>query len=159
FSGGEPTARRDLPALVSHASKAGLYGNLITAGVLLDAARLAALADAGLEHVQLSFQASTAGLGDRIGGFAGRHARQLEVARLVGKAGLALTVNLVVHRQNLDHLEAMLAMAVELGAGRIEVAHVQYHGWALVNRPALMPTRDQVDRATATVEAARARLK
>ena len=75
------------------------------------------------------------------------------------EAGLPLTVNLVVHRQNLDHLEAMLAMAVELGAQRVEVAHVQYYGWALKNRAALMPTRDQLDRATATVEAARARLK
>ena len=139
FSGGEPTARRDLTALVAHANKAGLYGNLITSGVLLDAARLAALVEAGLEHVQLSFQDSTSGIADHIGGFKGGHARKLEVARLVREAGLPLTVNLVVHRQNLDHLEAMLALAVELGAQRVEVAHVQYYGWALTNRAALMP--------------------
>jgi pyrroloquinoline quinone biosynthesis protein E len=159
FSGGEPMVRRDLPVLVAEASKAGLYGNLITAGVLLDAARLAALVEAGLEHVQISFQGNDAGLGDHVGGFAGGHAKKLAAARLVRQAGLPLTVNLVVHRQNLDHLDAMLAMAVELGARRVEVAHVQYHGWALVNRPALMPTRSQLDRATATVEATRARLK
>jgi len=159
FSGGEPTVRRDLPILVAEASKAGLYGNLITSGVLLDAARLAALVEAGLEHVQISFQGSDAGFGDHVGGFAGGHAKKLEAARLVCQAGLPLTVNLVVHRQNLDHLDAMLAMAVELGARRVEVAHVQYHGWALVNRPALMPTRSQLDRATATVEEARVRLK
>src|SRR5262249_59958913 len=84
---------------------------------------------------------SDAGFGDHVGGFAGGHARKLDTARLVRQAGLPLTVNLVVHRQNLDHLDAMLAMAVELGARRVEVAHVQYHGWALGNRPALMPTR------------------
>jgi PqqA peptide cyclase len=159
FSGGEPTVRRDLPVLVAAASKAGLYGNLITSGVLLDAAGLAALVDAGLEHVQISFQDNDAGFGDRVGGFAGGHIRKLEAAGLVRQAGLPLTVNLVVHRRNLDHLDAMLAMAAELGARRVEVAHVQYHGWALVNRRALMPTRSQLDRATATVEAARARLR
>jgi pyrroloquinoline quinone biosynthesis protein E len=159
FSGGEPTARRDLPALVAHANKAGLYGNLITSGVLLDGRRLATLVEAGLEHVQLSFQSSATSVADHIGGFKGGHAKKLEVARLVREAGLPLTVNLVVHRQNLDQLEAMLALAVQLGAQRVEVAHVQYYGWALMNRAALMPTRDQLDRATAMVEAARTRLK
>ena len=159
FSGGEPTARRDLAALIGHATAAGLYGNLITSAVLLDAARIAAFAAAGLRHVQISFQDSAADGADRIGGFAGGHVKKLAAARLVRDAGLALTVNLVVHRHNLDHLEALLAMAVELGAGRIEVAHVQYHGWALANRAALMPTRTQVEQAGANVAAARERLK
>jgi pyrroloquinoline quinone biosynthesis protein E len=159
FSGGEPTARRDLVALVTHATKVGLYSNLITSGVLLDADRIDALAKAGLEHVQISFQDSHEANADRIGGYAGGHVRKLATARMVREAGLALTVNLVVHRQNVDNLEAMIAMAVELGCGRIEVAHVQYYGWALKNRAALMPTRAQLEAATATVVAARQRLK
>ena len=159
FSGGEPTVRRDLAALIKHATEAGFYSNLITAGVLLDAARLGTLVDAGLEHVQLSFQDSEAQGSDRIGGYRGGHEKKLEVAKLVRAAGLPLTLNLVVHRQNLDHLEDLLAMAVELDAQRVEIAHVQYYGWALKNRKALMPTRAQLERATATVEAARERLK
>jgi PqqA peptide cyclase len=159
FSGGEPTARRDLVDLVRHAHDAEIYTNLITAGVLLDADRLRELKEAGLDHVQLSFQDSEAEGGDRIGGFKGGHAKKLAVARLIREAGLPLTLNLVVHRQNLHHLEALLAMAIDLDAQRVEIAHVQYYGWALKNRAALMPTRAQLEQATAVVEAARIRLK
>ncbi len=159
FSGGEPTVRRDLEELVRHARAAGLYTNLITAGVLLDAARLQALIAAGLDHVQLSFQDSRPEGGDRIGGYRGGHARKLAVARMVREAGLPLTLNLVMHRQNLDHLPELLDMAVALDAHRVEVAHVQYYGWALKNRAALMPTRAQLERATATVAEARKRLE
>ncbi|MHB1060018.1 MAG: pyrroloquinoline quinone biosynthesis protein PqqE [Rhodanobacter sp.] len=159
FSGGEPTARRDLVELVAHARAAGLYTNLITAGVLLDAERLAVLKAAGLDHVQLSFQDSEAASADRIGGYKGGHEKKLVVARQIREAGLPLTLNLVVHRQNLHHLDALLAMAVELDAHRVEIAHVQYYGWALKNRAALMPTRAQLEQATKTVEAARVELK
>lgn len=159
FSGGEPTARRDLEDLVACAAGRGLYTNLITSGVLLSQARIAALAAARLDHVQLSFQDSGPVGGDRIGGYRGGHAKKREVARWIRAAGLPLTVNAVVHRQNLGHLEAIIEMAVELDAGRLEVAHVQYYGWALVNRQALIPTREQLERATELVAAARERLK
>jgi len=159
FSGGEPAARKDLETLVAHASRLGLYSNLITSAVLLDRPRLQALVAAGLNHVQISFQAHDPANADHIGGFAGGHARKLEIAGYVRDAGLPLTVNAVMHRQNLDELDAVIAMAVRLGARRLEVAHVQYYGWALKNRAALMPTRAQLERATATVEAARTRLK
>ena len=159
FSGGEPTARRDLEELVGHASGLGLYTNLITAGVLLDEARIAALAAAGLDHVQLSFQDSEALNANRIGGFTGGHEKKLEVARLVRAAGLPLTVNAVVHRQNLAHIDDIIDMAVGLDAGRLEVAHVQYYGWALRNRAAFLPTRAQLDATTAAVERARERLR
>jgi pyrroloquinoline quinone biosynthesis protein E len=159
FSGGEPLARRDLVALVGHATKAGIYGNLITSGIGLDAARMAALVGAGLEHVQLSLQDADPAQGDRIAGLAGAQAQKRQAARLVIEAGLPLTVNVVVHRQNLDRLGDMIELALTLGADRLEVAHVQYYGWALRNRAALLPSREQLDRATANVEAARARLK
>jgi PqqA peptide cyclase len=157
FSGGEPTARRDLEQLVKRAADCGLYTNLITSGVLLDQARLMRLAEAGLEHVQLSFQDSHEAGADRIAGFAG-HRKKVETAGMIRAAGLPLTANFVVHRQNLGNLESMIALGVELGAERIELAHVQYYGWALRNRPALIPTREDLARATAVVEAARARL-
>jgi PqqA peptide cyclase len=159
FSGGEPTARTDLEQLVAGASRLGLYTNLITSGVLLNEAKIAAFAKAGLEHVQLSFQDAEAAGGDRIGGYKGGHERKIQVARLVRKAGLPLTLNLVVHRHNLDHLEDMIEMAVDLDAHRVEIAHVQYYGWGLTNRAALMPTRKQVENATAVVNEARERLK
>ena len=158
FSGGEPLVRRDLRDLVRHATEAGLYGNLITSGIRLDAARLAELVEAGLEHVQLSIQDSDMANGDRIAGLAGAQEVKRRVARRVREAGLPLTVNAVVHRQNLDRLDEIIHLAVALGADRLEVAHVQYYGWALRNRTALLPSRDQLDAATATVETARARL-
>ncbi len=159
FSGGEPTVRRDLAALVRHASSVGLYSNLITSGVLTHPAQFDALVEAGLEHVQLSIQDADAANGDRIAGLAGAQAKKRAFAALVRQAGLPLTINAVVHRQNLENLPRMIDLAVELGAARMEVAHVQYYGWALVNRDALLPTREQLDAATATVEAARSRLK
>ncbi len=159
FSGGEPTARKDLLELVRHAAACGLYSNLITSGVMLDAASLAALADAGLDHVQLSFQDADATQADRMGGYRNGHARKLVVARQIREAGLPLTANFVVHRQNLDRLPEMLALGQELGASRIEVAHVQYYGWGLVNRAALMPSRAQLEQANASVAQARAELR
>ncbi|MBB6253689.1 pyrroloquinoline quinone biosynthesis protein PqqE [Nitrospirillum iridis] len=159
FSGGEPTARKDLPELVRHAASLGLYTNLITSGVLLDGPSLALLADAGLDHVQLSFQDVEVESAERIGGMPGAQARKLALARLVTDAGLPLTLNFVVHRQNLDRLPRMIALGLELSAARIEVAHVQYYGWSLMNRDALLPSRQQLERATAEVDAARLRLK
>jgi len=159
FSGGEPLARVDLPELVAHAAAAGLYANLITSGVMLDTPLAAILAEAGLEHVQISFQDVDAAAGECIGGLQGAHARKLAAARCVAQAGLALTVNAVIHRHNAERVEAMIGLALELGAGRIEVAHVQYYGWGLKNRAALLPSRAQLEQTTAVVAAARERLR
>lgn len=159
FSGGEPTARKDLPALVKRAAERQLYSNLITSAVLLDERRVQELADAGLDHVQISFQDIQAANADRIAGYKGGHERKLSVARMVAQAGLPLTLNFVVHRQNTGSVPAMIQMGLDFGAGRIEIAHVQYYGWGLVNRAALLPTREQLHAVTAEVEAARVRLK
>jgi pyrroloquinoline quinone biosynthesis protein E len=159
FSGGEPMARRDLLGLIGAASECGLYSNLITSGVLGGEREITSFAGAGLKHVQLSFQDFASDNGDRIAGLAGAHGRKKAFAATVRAAGLPLTVNMVVHRQNLAGLPRMIDMAVELGARRMEVAHVQYYAWALANRIALLPSRQQLDEATETVEAARERLK
>jgi pyrroloquinoline quinone biosynthesis protein E len=159
FSGGEPTLRRDLPELIAHAVARGQYTNLITAAVLLDESKLASLVEAGLDHIQISVQDSDPVNADRSGGYKGGHAKKRAVARMVREAGLPLTINAVMHRQNLDRLAEIIELAVELGAKRLEVAHTQYYGWALPNRTALMPTREQAERSIALVEAARERLK
>ncbi len=159
FSGGEPLVRRDLATLVGHARAAGLYTNLITSAVLLDEKRLLALKQAGLEHVQISFQDTEPANADRIAGYDGGHEKKLAAARMVRAAGLALTLNAVMHRQNLVHLPAMIELALDLGAGRLEIAHVQYYGWALANRPSLIPGREDVRAAVVLVAAARERLK
>ena len=155
FSGGEPTARKDLERLVAHAAGAGLYANLITSAVLLDRDRLERLRDAGLQHVQIGFQDTVADQAERISGYPGGHARKLAVARDVTGLGLALTVNAIVQRHNIDRVDSFIDLALELKAGRIEIANVQYYGWALKNRAALMPTHAQLLRMD---EAVRARL-
>jgi pyrroloquinoline quinone biosynthesis protein E len=159
LSGGEPASRRDLEALVAAARAAGLYTNLITSGIGLTRRRLEALEAAGLDHVQLSLQGIGAALADRIGGYRGGFARKMEVAGWIRERGLPLTLNAVMHRQNFHDLDATIALAVEMGARRIEVATVQFHGWAAQNRRALMPTREQAREAAATVSQARERLK
>jgi len=158
FSGGEPMARRDLVTLVRHAAAAGLYTNIITSGVLLSDAAMANLLAAGIDHIQLSFQDSGAGEADRFGGYRGGHAKKLEAARRIREAGLPLTANFVVHRQNVERVDDMIALGEELGAERIEIAHVQYYGWALLNRNALLPSREQLERTNVIVAAARTRL-
>ncbi|MBB3609580.1 pyrroloquinoline quinone biosynthesis protein PqqE [Rhizobium sp. BK602] len=155
LSGGEPAARRDLAALTEAAASLGLYTNLITSGIGLTQPRIVELADAGLDHIQLSIQGSTPEMADHVGDYKGGYARKLAVAGWVRETGIPLTVNAVCHKQNMDQIGDMIATAVELGARRIEVATVQFHGWAEKNRMALMPTREQVKRATALVEAAR----
>jgi pyrroloquinoline quinone biosynthesis protein E len=159
LSGGEPTVRRDLEQIVAQAAKVGLYSNLITAGVLLTRARLEALVAHGLDHVQVSIQDTDAANADRIAHYKGGHNKKLEVAGWVRALGLPLTLNAPVHRQNIASLPAIVDLAVRLGAQRLEVAHVQYYGWALENRRALMPTRDQVLGSAEFVAAAQERLK
>lgn len=151
LSGGEPASRRDLVELVAAARKAGLYTNLITSGIGLTEKRLHALDDAGLDHVQLSLQGVTAAMADRIGGYNGGFERKMHVAEVIANIGFPLTLNAVMHRANLDDLSATIDMAQRLGARRIEIACVQFQGWALRNRPSLQPSRAQVDAAKATV--------
>ena len=157
LSGGEPAARRDLPEIVKAARDAGLYSNLITSGVGLTPQTLAALADAGLDHVQVSMQDSEQGSADHIAGYEGASARKRAIAGEVVRLGLPLTINLVVHRANVGRIEPMVELALSLGASRVEIAHVQYYGWAMKNRAALMPSKAQVDEAVRQVEMLRAR--
>ena len=152
LSGGEPAARRDLEEIVKAARDASLYTNLITSAVGLTSERLNALADAGLDHVQISIQDNEAESADHIAGYKGAFACKSALAAEIVKLGLPLTVNVVVHRANIGRVEAMVELALSLGAGRVEIAHVQYYGWALKNRAALMPTREQVEQAVADVE-------
>jgi PqqA peptide cyclase len=137
---------------VEHCAKLELYTNLITSGVMLDEKKLSTLIDAGLDHVQLSLQDVDPVNADTIAGFKGGHKKKLALGRHVVAKGLPLTVNAVVHRKNIHSIEATVDLAIEMGARRIEVAHVQYYGWALINRAALMPTRQQVLDAAKLVE-------
>ena len=145
--------------LVSAARDAGLYTNLITSGIGLTPRRLKAMEDAGLDHIQLSVQGVNARIADRIGGYKGGFERKMHVAEHIAEMGFPLTLNAVMHRENLDDLPATIQMAQRLGARRIEVACVQFQGWALRNRAALQPEREQVDRAKKIVAEARESLK
>ncbi|MFL5087919.1 MAG: pyrroloquinoline quinone biosynthesis protein PqqE, partial [Xanthobacteraceae bacterium] len=157
LSGGEPAARRDLVEITAAARAAGLYTNLITSAVGLTAKTLAALYEAGLDHVQISIQDSAPASADKIAGYRGAYERKRAAAAEVVRLGLPLTVNAVMHRANIDRVADMVELALALGASRVEIAHVQYYGWALKNRAALMPTPEQVERAARAVEELRVR--
>lgn len=159
LSGGEPAARDDLEVLIAGAARAGLYTNLVTSGIGLGVARVAALAEAGLDHVQLSVQGPDAALSDAVGGLAGAFETKRAVAAAITAAGLPLTVNAVLHRGNLDRVAEIVALAEGFGARRLELAHTQYHGWAARNRSALMPSRAQAKAAAEVAATARARLR
>lgn len=156
LTGGEPSARRDLAAIVRSGAEAGLYTHLVTAGVPLTPAALALLRDAGLRSVQLSVQDATAAASDRIAGTESFE-RKLSIARATRELGLALTLNVVLHRENLANVGALIALARRLDADRLELANAQYDGWALLNRDALLPTREQLEAASQVVAEERAR--
>jgi PqqA peptide cyclase len=157
FSGGEPLARRDLAELIREARETNLYTNLITSAIGLDDDRVRGLRVAGLDSIQLSFQSDEPSLADEIAG-ARAHERKLEVAAKIRAAGIPLSLNFVIHRRNIDRLRQMIALAEALGAERVELANVQFYGWAFRNRAALLPTREQVNRARDIATAAKARL-
>ena len=157
FSGGEPLARRDLVELIRAARDAKLYTNLITSGIGLDEDRVCELRDAGLDSIQLSFQSDESCLADKIAG-ARAHEHKLDVAAKIRAAGIPLSLNFVIHRQNIGRLPEMITLSETLGADRVELANVQFYGWAFSNRAALLPTREQVDRARDIAIAAKARL-
>ncbi len=153
LSGGEPLVRKDLEELVAHARGEGLYSTLVTSALGLTRKRAEGLKAAGIDHVQISFQDTDAANADRIAGIKlGR--QKTDAAKLVKDLDLAFSVNVVLHRGNLDRLAEIIEMAASLGADRLECANTQYYGWAFKNRDMLMPTRDQVERSRAIAEAA-----
>ena len=158
LSGGEPLKRRNLVEITRTASEMGLYTNLITSALGLSSRRAEQLRSAGLDHVQISIQADEPALSDRIAGTPS-FGRKLAAARLVKELGWPLTLNVVLHRHNINRVGRILDLAEELGADRIELANTQYYGWAWRNRDALLPNRAQLERAEAVVRAAHARLK
>lgn len=143
LSGGEPALRQDLEQIVAYCREAGIYSNLITAGINIDAARLDRLQQAGLDHVQLSLQGADEKTSFRVCGMKNAIEKKLSFARAVNRRDIPLTINVVFHRQNIEQIPELLELAVNLNAERIEVAHTQYYGWALKNRAALMPSWEQ----------------
>lgn len=157
ISGGEPLLRKDLETLVAHARGLGFYTNLLTSGLGLGAERLGRLREAGLDHVQISFQADESGLSDDIAGKAQFQTKE-EMARAIKDQGYPMVFNVVLHRHNLDRVDSILQLAWDLGADYVELANAQYHGWAFYNRAALMPTRRQLEEAEAVTERWRERV-
>ncbi len=158
FTGGEPLARPDIVELVGVARAAGLYVNLITSGLPLDQARLKKLADARLDHLQLSFQGARAEIASEISGTT-THAQKLRLLEWLKQYRLAITLNFVIHRRNMEQMEEMLAIAEGSCATRVEFANVQYYGWAFANREHLLPTRQQLDASQEILRQAQERLR
>jgi PqqA peptide cyclase len=158
FTGGEPLARTDIIDLVRAARAAGLYVNLITSGMPMEEAKLAALVEAGLDHIQLSFQGAREGIANEISGTKS-HAQKLRVLEWLKQHRIAVTLNFVIHRRNIDQLEEMLAIAESSCASRVEFANVQYYGWAFANRENLLPTREQLDHSIEFLKREQERLK
>ena len=158
FSGGEPLVRRDLEELVTEARRLGYYSNLITSGVGMDADRVAAFREAGLDHIQISFQASSQDLNDFLGGTSSfEHKRAM--ARAVKAQGYPMVLNVVLHRRNIDAIEDIILMCRELQADFVELASTQYYGWSRINLDALLPTREQLTRAEAVARKYQAQFK
>ena len=152
FSGGEPLTRQDLPELVTHARQLGYYSNLITSGYGLTEDKIIQLKEAGLDHIQVSIQASTQELNDHLAGTESYETKK-QVAHLVKKHGYPMVLCVVIHRENIHQMEQILEMAEELGADYLELANTQYYGWAHHNRDLLLPTKEQFEEAEAIAQA------
>lgn len=147
FSGGEPLVRKDLEILVAEARALGFYSNLITSGVGMDEARVTQLKQAGLDHIQISFQASSAELNDMLAGNSKAFAHKVEMAKAVKKHGYPMVLNFVIHRHNVEQVDQMLTLAEQLEADYVELANTQYYGWAKINRDQLLPSSEQLKKA------------
>jgi pyrroloquinoline quinone biosynthesis protein E len=158
FTGGEPLARTDIVELIHAARTAGLYVNLITSGLPLDQARLAKLIEAGLDHLQLSFQGARQETAEEISNTRSQ-AQKLRVLDWLKQVRVAVTLNFVIHRGNIDQIEEMLQLAESSSATRVEFANVQYYGWAFANRENLLPTRAQLARSLEVIKSAEERLR
>jgi pyrroloquinoline quinone biosynthesis protein E len=150
FSGGEPLLRDDLDILVAEARQLGFYTNLITSGVGLNEKRIASLKNAGLDHIQLSFQDSTQEMNDFLSSTKTFELKK-KVAGLIKQYDYPMVMNVVLHRHNIPHIDKIIDMGLELGAEYIELANTQYYGWALKNRDQLLPTKEQIVEAEAVV--------
>ena len=159
FSGGEPLVRPDLPELIAEARKLGYYTNLITSGLGLTDAKVDAFADAGLDHIQVSFQASDPELNNAVAGSRKAFEQKLAMAEAVKAAGYPMVLNFVIHRHNIHQMVDIIDLCERLGADYVELATCQYYGWAFKNREGLMPSLAQLTRAEAEVNEARARLQ
>lgn len=152
FSGGEPLVREDLPDLVAEGRRLGYYTNLITSGVGMTADKVAALKTAGLDHIQISFQASSAELNDFLAGSDKAFAQKIAMAKAVKSHGYPMVLNFVLHRQNIGQVQQILELAAELEADFVELANTQYYGWAFHNREQLLPSQAQLREAEAVVQ-------
>ena len=150
LSGGEPIVRKDLEVIVAEARKLGFYTNLITSGIGMTSERVAGLKEAGLDHIQVSFQASSSELNNWIAG-TDSFEHKLEMARAVKANGFPMVLCFVTHRENIQQVDDILELATRLEADYVELATTQYYGWAFINRDVLMPTREQLDSAEAAV--------
>lgn len=157
FSGGEPLQRKDLEILVAEAHRLGYYTNLLTSGIGLDEPRIAALKEAGLDHIQLSFQDSTREVNDFLASTRTFDLKR-KAAALIKAYGYEMVMNCVIHRLNIDHIERIIELAVEIEADYLELANAQYYSWAHLNIDQLLPTREQLDRAEAITQRWRERL-
>ena len=157
FSGGEPLVRDDLEELVAEAHKLGFYTNLLTSGIGFTPERAKALKEAGLDHVQLSFQDSTRELNDFLS-HTKTFALKQRAAELIQSNGWPMVLNCVIHRLNIDYIDKIIELAVDLGAEYLELANSQYYSWAQLNRDGLMPSREQLERAERVTNEYRAKL-
>ncbi|MDH4872130.1 pyrroloquinoline quinone biosynthesis protein PqqE, partial [Pseudomonas sp. BN515] len=158
FSGGEPLVRQDLEELIRAARELGYYTNLINSGIGLTEARVNAFRDAGLDHIQISFQAADEAVNNLLAGSRKAFAQKLAMARAVKAAGYPMVLNFVTHRHNIDQIERIIELCLELEADFVELATCQFYGWAELNRAGLLPTREQLQRAERITNEYRAKL-
>lgn len=158
FSGGEPLVRQDLPELIAEARHLGYYSNLITSGLGLNQGKVEAFADAGLDHIQVSFQASDPELNNALAGSKKAFAQKLDMARAVKESGYPMVLNFVIHRHNIHQMNDIMDLCERLEADYVELATCQYYGWAFKNREGLMPSRAQLEQAEKEVNLYRQRL-
>ena len=147
FSGGEPLVRQDLVTLIKEARQMGYYSNLITSGVGLNERKVGEFREAGLDHIQVSFQAADESVNNMLAGSKKAFEQKLKMAREVKAQGYPMVLNFVTHRHNIDQIDRIIELCVELEADYVELATCQYYGWAYENRENLLPTRAQLERA------------
>ncbi len=155
LSGGEPLLRNDLNDLIQSCSQSNLYSNLITSGITLSKDKLIEFKKSGLNHLQLSIPAPNEEVSYLTTGYRNALEQKIKIANYTNELQIPLTINTVIHKDNIDLLPEIIELAITLKARRLEIAHTQYHGIAYQNKEQLLPSLKQLEKSIVLVEKAK----
>jgi len=118
FTGGEPLMREDIRELARHARKKGIKMALSTNGTLITTEVARRIRESGIEYAGISLDGAQALTHDRFRNSPGAFERTVAAFASCREAGLRCGVRVTLTKENCGELEALIDLALTLGASR-----------------------------------------